>query len=353
MIRISDGAKLLQGIHVTVGSGLLLTEDSSGRPSLDVTPSAPGTTFESALNILANTSPGGHRQLRLIDRATASEYNWMFGTQSGGGSGDTVEITPSTIVGGTTFSTPIIVFKRTGNVGIGIAAPLSILHVQKSSTTTLASGATDGQEGVGATLELYNPSNTDNTIAQILFSLRASGHGVARIVAETVSGGDNVNLRFITEGGGTPADRMIILAAGNVGIGTTAPHVAAQLHVLGKNIRHQYSGTSSQKYGFFTATDQLHLVENAYYDGTWKTLDGAGGGGSGKAAVIQTDVTGNYALYVSVDNNARATDATRSWTARFRVDLVGNTEVLGSGSGEGKFTPNRMILPTGVDKWAS
>ncbi len=116
-----------------------------------------------------------------------------------------------------------------GNVGIGVTNPSSLLDVRGTVATTFSASATDGQAG-SSTISAFNLSNTDNTFSQILFQNRSSGLGVARIVAETINGGDNVNLHFVTEGSGTPANRMTITSAGNVGIGITDP--AFKLQVL-------------------------------------------------------------------------------------------------------------------------
>jgi hypothetical protein len=322
MLRINDGVKTLQGLTVILGGGLTLSESSDGFPQIDVTPSAPGTTFESVLNILANTSPGGHRQLRLIDRTTATKYNWMIGTQS---ASDDVEITPSTTIGGTTFSTPIITFKRTGNVGIGTTLPNTRLQISAT----------------GIVLGLENTAGTSNN-KKWDWDFGAGNSLNFRAVNDAYS---SAGLYMNVERSGTTIS-SVSFPNGNIGIGTATPAAPTKLQVVGGNVRHEYS-TGSAALGIFTSGAGIHLSENAYYDGTWKTIQ------TGKASRLQTDTGSGYALRLAVDNTSRAADAARSYTNVIQVDMVGNTEVLGTGSSAGKFKANRVVLPAGVDLWAT
>jgi hypothetical protein len=333
MLRINDGTKTLQGLTMVVGSGLVLTEDTDGFPKIDVTPSAPGTTFESALNILANTSPGGHRQLRFIDRTTATKYNWMIGTQA---AGDDIEITPSTTVGGTTFSNPAIKFVRStlrtisyGGVRVeGINAAHEI--VSAASGTHGAAAYVQWYRADGTTVRGYVGFGTNNDPRLDIMSV----HGGARIYTN--------NVRAID-----------IDTSANTGIGTDAIGTA-RLHVVGGNFRTEYGTSTAGKLGIHTSTDQFHHIENAYYDGSvFKTLSNVGGGNTGQAVMWQSNLPNGFAMRIYSDQVARATDATRTFAEIFQIDVNGNTKAFGSASNTGKFTPNRMILPVGVDKWAT
>jgi len=177
-----------------------------------------------------------------------------------------------------------------GDVGMGTTTPGSKLEI--SSSNAAAYSASSSQSNVGPTLSLSNPSNTDNSIAQIVFQHRASGAGFARIVAETVSGGDNVNLRFVTEGSGVAAERMVIAANGNVGIGTTSP--GAPLHVFtsaGSRVANFDSSAGAGPY-----ITLLEAGVDKFYIGNSAAVSGTSPGGY--------DVWSNTALKFFTDGNA-------------------------------------------------
>ena len=108
-----------------------------------------------------------------------------------------------------------------GNVGIGTTTVDSLLHLQNSDATTYSATATDGQVGVGPTLYLENPANSNTTVGgQIVFGMRST-ESQARIGA---TGGANPALVF----GTNDAERLRIDSSGNVGIGGTPSY---PLHV--------------------------------------------------------------------------------------------------------------------------
>ena len=103
-----------------------------------------------------------------------------------------------------------------GKVGIGTATVDSLLHLQKSDATTYSATATDGQVGVGPTIYLENPANSNATVGgQIVFGMRST-EAQARIGA---TGGSSPALVF----GTNDAESMRINSSGNVGIGTSTP----------------------------------------------------------------------------------------------------------------------------------
>ena len=106
-------------------------------------------------------------------------------------------------------------------VGIGTTTVDSLLHLQNSDATTYSATATDGQVGVGPTLYLENPANSNTTVGgQIVFGMRST-ESQARIGA---TGGANPALVF----GTNDAERLRIDSSGNVGIGGTPSY---PLHV--------------------------------------------------------------------------------------------------------------------------
>ena len=73
--------------------------------------------------------------LRILAPVSTTHYNWMLAAQQNIGGG--FEITPSTAVGGTTFSTPALsILGSSGNVGIGQSAPAAKLEVGGASANT-------------------------------------------------------------------------------------------------------------------------------------------------------------------------------------------------------------------------
>ena len=124
-----------------------------------------------------------------------------------------------------------VVQQNSGYVGIGVANPVTNLHVEKS---------VDGK----AAILLFNPSDTANAYAEIsaragtIISylgaqpVNAASFGAGRSYVDTnsTSGGFDIiteaasgDIRFYTAGYAANKERMRINSAGNVGIGTTSP----------------------------------------------------------------------------------------------------------------------------------
>jgi hypothetical protein len=82
---------------------------------------------------------------------TPTKYNWIAGAQFN--TNNAFEITPSTAVGGYTFTNPAITILETGNVGIGTSTPNAVadLHVADTSDARIWLDATSAD-----TMELYS-----------------------------------------------------------------------------------------------------------------------------------------------------------------------------------------------------
>ena len=73
--------------------------------------------------------------------------------------------------------------------------------------TIISSKSTDA--GIGGQLKLINPHNSNN-VNEIVFQHRGSGTAYSKIESASVSGGDNTQLKFKTEGGGSIATRLTL-----------------------------------------------------------------------------------------------------------------------------------------------
>ena len=168
------------------------------------------------------------------DASTASHYNWMITTQ------DTVnkgfEIIPSSAAGNTEFSNPaFVIIADTGNVGIGTTSPGKKLDVNGEARLTTGltiTPATSSVYATDSTLSSYATGNGVYLNGHANGWLRLNGSGANRASIDVW--GENYAAPFgdsITFRTGNTADRMIIAASGNVGIGTTSP--GEKLHVEG------------------------------------------------------------------------------------------------------------------------
>lgn len=108
----------------------------------------------------------------------------------------------------------------TGNVGIGTAAPKSLLEVKK-----IVPG------GIGGQILISNNSEDVDTQCELAFSPGGSEARTAYIRAGNATGSTRTDLRFGTAVGGQQAvERVRITDEGNVGIGTTDPNAALNVY---------------------------------------------------------------------------------------------------------------------------
>jgi hypothetical protein len=166
------------------------------------------TTTAASLISIGDTAAGTYSLLRMY--GGSGKYNFQVGVQNN--VNNAFEITPSTAVGGTTFTTPALLINGSnGNVGISESNPVAKIHIQGSGTS--------GQ--VTSSLILENSSS--GTAGLQITGTAGSSHldfmygGAPSTGTNTLTTGMSMTL----EGSG----------AGRVGIGTSSP--AETLHVAG------------------------------------------------------------------------------------------------------------------------
>ena len=171
---------------------------------------------------------GGNTAIEFITNTT--KFNFLIGAQYN--ISDAFEITPSTVVNGTTFSTPALVVKSSGNVGIGNTTPPNKLFIIGTGGIAGIVGWSDGVTGTGF--------------------LGQTTAGVTYVHS------NNNALAFGANGSNNFAETMRI-TGGNVGIGTSSPYVIASpnTHVDIRSSLYSFLevGTSST----VTATDVGYL----------------------------------------------------------------------------------------------
>src|SRR3990167_2993641 len=159
----------------------------------------------------------------------------------------------SKIIFGTsnTYSTGITnssnVIDETGRMGIGQTIPTVKLDVNITARNTAYSAA---DQTTWSDAHIWNPTATLSAATGIAFELgttynvnAAGGIAVVKSVGASDNGADMV---FITRTqSAASAERMRIISAGNVGIGTTAPDAALEInHATGDNLRLTYNDSN-------------------------------------------------------------------------------------------------------------
>ena len=99
--------------------------------------------YNGGIRVNGNASGNASSGMYIVGGQATTHYNWLIGSQFN--VGNAFEITPSTAVNGTTFSTPSLVIDSSGNVGIGTTSPSSY-----GKLATIGNGYFSGSVGIGA-----------------------------------------------------------------------------------------------------------------------------------------------------------------------------------------------------------
>ncbi|MDO8582108.1 MAG: hypothetical protein Q7S16_04530, partial [bacterium] len=214
-VQASTGETYIKG---SVGIG---TTTPGGK--LDVTTSAAGVAA-----IFGNAS--------TVDRLKIYDFNVSPNTPSllfGDGSGWKFHIGKSSDSGVTKFVT----FQDDGKVGIGTVGPQTKLHIYTNATGETEALRLQGKYGASGDGPLLRFTNYH---ASGLVP-NAGEYNLAGILGADDGGGWGGKLQFQTApgptlGGVALQTRMVIMANGNVGIGTTTPATQLQLYTTSNNL---------------------------------------------------------------------------------------------------------------------
>jgi hypothetical protein len=228
----------------------------------------------------------------LIIKTSSSTTNWLLGGQYNIVNG--FEITPSTAVGGTTFSTPALVVKNTGNVGIGTSSPLRNLIVKQSVNSYLGGLAVEQSDNLSY-LGIFNDGSLWN------------------IAASYNSGGSYQPIGFYTG----DVERMRITSGGNVAINA------------GGNLQLYRPDSSSPSTSWYwnIYMDSSNLLNFGINGGTGKMVINASGN-------IQMGTTTDYGrltvFYSDANNNGISINETTGAAGTNLMLLKSNTATKGS-----------------------
>jgi hypothetical protein len=227
-----------------------------------------GTTTDAGYKLDVN---GTFRSLALWTTSGAVTQWGYSGTAYGGLTWDTGYATIYGVTGndlrfGADGSSPKMILKTSGNVGIGTTSPSSKLEVVQSGNAALT---------VRQSLAAAN-----GRYAQVILSHGSTFFGASDKTYQLVSNGlssGEADFAIQYWNGSTYAEHMRITSAGNVGIGTTAP--TAKLQIEGANDTYwgqltlRTTNTATQNVGGMIAFGGFHNgTSNA---SNWAAIKGA------------------------------------------------------------------------------
>jgi len=217
------------------------------------------------------SSGGSARYIRYKDTdGSPTKYNYELGVQR---VDQSWTVTPSTLPGGNSFSSPALIVNSDGNVGVG-AAPSKKFQVESSSSQIKLTDT--GQSGSNSQHAIFNFSDSSDNSLDILTAYAA---GTANKITLSPAG----------------STAMTLLQGGKVGIGVNTP--TQTLHVDG-NLR--LTGAIYDTNNSAGTNGQILISTGSAID--WKSLSEITGvDGTGTANYIpkwsDADTIGNSIIY--------------------------------------------------------
>lgn len=155
-----------------------------------------------------------------------------------------------------------------GNTGIGTSSPYGIFQIENPTANNAAyksiltitahentEGSTDGYNGTSASFGTTFRRNWDGGSYTDLAGIYAYAQNSWR-------GGLVFRTKSDTSSGGSPADRMVITPAGNVGISTSGP--SGKFHIVGSGSSGLLIDYNNAGDNYYDATSAHHFRTNGY-----------------------------------------------------------------------------------------
>tara|TARA_R110000851_G_scaffold88017_1_gene191841 strand:- start:29 stop:2431 length:2403 start_codon:yes stop_codon:yes gene_type:complete len=233
-----------------------------------------------------------------------------------------------------------------GNVGIGTSAPISPLTIKSDSAST--------SFGSNKHIILQNTNTTDNSRLGIGLSGNPSiGTALALIEAQSYDQSVGAtSLNFSLYSGSWHSD-MMVLKAGNVGIGTSAP--SANLHVYSSGQALARIEGSNQYFSGIKLRNNHSSVQSDWNIGS---SGGTSGWGSANGNFIIRDDTTN-STGIEIERGAGGASGALYITSAGNVDLAGSLTV-DSGNAGGRYLAlstsangdgHILLQRSGSNKW--
>lgn len=168
--------------------------------------------------------------------------------------------------GWTKTGTNVYLTTSTDNVGVGTSVPQSKLDITGSDASTNLASAS-------AAMAIVNNTNTtNNNFGDFAFGMTTSTGAqkvfakMAGVATTHTNGAEAGDIAFLTTTAGTGAERMRILAGGNVGIGTLTPGTLLELRSSSNNgIR--FRNTNPNPWHLHPTGADLQFTEDNVSDG--------------------------------------------------------------------------------------
>ncbi len=188
--------------------------------------------------LFGSAAPTANGTGQLNFQNSDSYPSWQI--MAGGTSLGNLQFTPSTVSGGSTYTTPVMSITNSGNVGIGTTGPAGKLDVSSGEA-----GVTAGDlvvDTANKTVYVGRQSSTTGDNSKFVVRFRTgsaavtldpnSATGVIQVVPQssvykglvaTGTSGQTANLVDINSYGNTNGNLFVINSGGSVGIGDTTP----------------------------------------------------------------------------------------------------------------------------------